>query len=407
MMQYEIYEGNMNRVEKHMNKIAKKCEKYGCDFHYEIVGETFKDFEIDVDDNGNKLDEPMTITRRFVIIEVEGKAIVNNWRFIGSIERTENGNIFHKTVDVEIPTRYYDNKPVCEHCNTRRARKHTYIIQNTETNEFKQVGATCLRDFTKGMDAEFIASYYSMFNKLAEFEAPMEGCGYRASYFNTEEILAYTVAVVNKFGYIKSDSSDSTANTVREFYGYERGWYNGYLFESRKKHIKEKMDACNFNVSEEDFETANKIIAYVNDMEESNNYIHNIKVLCANKLVAYGNINMLCSAIVCWNKNLEREAKKAEREKANAHLKDSKYIGEINDRIVCSIKEWKILTSWETMYGVTLLYRFIDEDGNVIIWKTSKWLDDSKDYTTIKGTVKAHKDFNGIKQTELTRCKVA
>ena len=194
---------------------------------------------------------------------------------------------------------------------------------------------------------------------------------------------------------------------VREFYGYERGWYNGYLFASRKEHIKEKMDACNFHVSEEDFETANKIIAYVNDMEESNNYIHNIKVLCANKLVAYGNINMLCSAIVCWNKNLEREAKKAEREKANAQIKDSKYIGEINDRIVCSINEWKILTSWETMYGVTRLYRFIDEDGNVIIWKTSKWLDDSKDYTTIKGTVKEHKDFNGIKQTELTRCKVA
>ena len=407
MMRYAIYEGNMNRVEKHMNRIAKKCERYGCDFHYEIVGEEFKQFIIDTDDDGNKLLSPMEVTRRFVIIEVEGKAIINDWRFIGSIERTDNGNIFHKTVDVEIPQRYYNNEPVCEHCNTNRARKYTYIVQNTNTGEFKQVGHTCLQDFTRGMNAEFIASYYAMFEKLVEFETLAIGCGYKESYLSTDDILAYTVAIVNKFGYVRSSEGNSTADCVRDFYGCDHGWYDSCIMADVKKYIEDKMTECNFEVTDSDFEIVNEIKKYVSNMKDSNNYIHNIKVLCANDHVAYGNINMLCSTIVCWNKHLEREAENKKREAENSTLKDSKYVGDVNDRIECRIVDYKVLSSWETMYGTMRLYRFIDESGNVIIWKTSKWLDDSEEYTTIKGTVKQHNEFNGIKQTELTRCRVA
>lgn len=47
------------------------------------------------------------------------------------------------------------------------------------------------------------------------------------------------------------------------------------------------------------------------------------------------------------------------------------------------------------------------EDGNILIWKTGKWFGDDFDVTTITGTVKAHNEFRGVKQTELTRCKLA
>lgn len=38
---YEIFEGNMDRLEKKLTRVANKCKKYGCDFHYEKVGEIF------------------------------------------------------------------------------------------------------------------------------------------------------------------------------------------------------------------------------------------------------------------------------------------------------------------------------------------------------------------------------
>jgi len=59
------------------------------------------------------------------------------------------------------------------------------------------------------------------------------------------------------------------------------------------------------------------------------------------------------------------------------------------------------------LWFTTFLYEFTTEDGNILIWKTSKWLDDEKEFKTVSGTVKAHNEFRGVKQTELTRCKVA
>lgn len=403
MMKFEIYESNMPRLEKHINKIARKCKKYGCDFHYAEVGEIFKDFEEDRDANGNAC-EPYTVTRRFVVIEVDGKAIVNDWRFIGSVEHTENGNLIHKTVDVEVPERYYTTKPVCEHCNTRRYRKNTYIIQNEVTGEFKQVGKTCLNDFTNGMDATFIASYYSMFEKLAEFEAIPEGCGWSERYYRTEDILAYTSAVVKAYGYINANSSNSTAENVKDFYAIDHGYH--FLYEIEKA-IKAKMASINFKVTEDDYKVADEIIAHVTGLEENNNYIHNLKVLCESSMVRYGNINLLCSAIVCWNRELERRERVAKRAEENKELAKSEYLGEVGERITFDIDSWKALTSWETEWGVTVLYRFIDINGNVIIWKSSKYIADEKEISKLTGTIKEHKDFNGVKQTIVTRCKVA
>lgn len=64
------------------------------------------------------------------------------------------------------------------------------------------------------------------------------------------------------------------------------------------------------------------------------------------------------------------------------------------------------------------LHKFKDEHGNIFTWKTSdplgywdehgQWVHiDEGTQVTIKGTVKEHSEYKGIKQTVLTRCKVA
>ena len=45
MAQYRIYEENIDRLEKKINRISNKCAKYGCAFHYERIGEEFEEFE--------------------------------------------------------------------------------------------------------------------------------------------------------------------------------------------------------------------------------------------------------------------------------------------------------------------------------------------------------------------------
>lgn len=67
-------------------------------------------------------------------------------------------------------------------------------------------------------------------------------------------------------------------------------------------------------------------------------------------------------------------------------------------------------------YGTThYIYIMKDANGNVLVWKTSTTLvfDDGEnmdcirkgDTMTIRGTVKEHSEYKGVKQTVLTRCK--
>ena len=86
-MKYKIYEGNMERLEKKLKSIANKCTKYGNDFQYKRIGDEFIERE---DENGNKY------IVKYVIVEAEGTAIINNWQFVASIQHTDNGNIIKK-----------------------------------------------------------------------------------------------------------------------------------------------------------------------------------------------------------------------------------------------------------------------------------------------------------------------
>lgn len=105
-MEYKIFEDNMPKLEKKLATIQKKCAKYGTPFEYKVVGEDYQEHEDEI--------------LRYVIVDVTGKAIINDWQFIASIEHTEDGNII-KCVDgsVTVPERYRTSDGYCEHCHTK------------------------------------------------------------------------------------------------------------------------------------------------------------------------------------------------------------------------------------------------------------------------------------------------
>ncbi len=117
-MKYAIYEGNLDRLEKKLKRIFNKCKAYGCDFHYEQTGEEFRELK---DEKGNKY------TARFVLVEAEGTAVINDWEFVAELEHTENGNIITGVAGIEVPERYYTTTPVCEHCNSKRWKTYDEV----------------------------------------------------------------------------------------------------------------------------------------------------------------------------------------------------------------------------------------------------------------------------------------
>lgn len=102
-------------------------------------------------------------------------------------------------------------------------------------------------------------------------------------------------------------------------------------------------------------------------------------------------------------------------------FENSEFVGEIKSRIervvtfigYSSYERKAYVYGWDTVY----IYKFADEDDNMLVWKTTNSLgywDENDDWNVIdpgeriklRGTVKQHNVYNGIKQTVLNRCTV-
>ena len=394
-MTYAIYEGNMERLEKKMNRIANKAEKYGCEFRFEQVGEEYQTL---------KREDGYEYTARFVLVEAEGIAKVNGWKFIGTVEHTESGNIIRKAVDdVEVPERYYNSKPICEHCNSKRRRKDTYIVMNEETGEFKQVGKTCLKDFTKGMDANLIAQYMSFFEDLIQGETPMQGSGWK-EYFETAKVLRYIAESIRNWGYVRADADEATKHVAYETLIADEG---GMVFDARHtRYVLDRMQEVGFDANNVDsIKKAQKAVEWLETVEDNNNYMHNLKTALSLKYVERKHFGILASLFPTYEKAMGYEKKKNEwKAQHEKEVAESAWVGEIGDRITIKIAEATVLTGWETQWGYTRIWKIVDEEGRTYTWKTGNWIDSCA--TEMKATVKDHNEYRGVKQTELTRCKV-
>lgn len=408
MAEYLIYEGFMDDLKKKMTRIGNKCRKYGCDFSFEENGEEYRDV---VDKTTtNFFGEHPTYKLRFVKVNVNGTAIINDWELVASVEHTEKGNIFSKAlVDVEIPERYRNSAPYCEHCNTNHYRKNTFIVRNTKTNEFKQVGRSCLCDFTFGMDANFAASVVSMrtiFKEYEEKDLREIPFGFNEKYYDVKEILCYASETIRCFGYVKSNEPNSTKNTMTDFFNVING-NTKFLTKDIINDIENKIEKFNFNPESEQAKTeVENALRWLDEQKESesNDYIHNLKVAVALENVTYNKFGLLVSLIPAYNRDIEKQAKiKAEQE----NEKISDYVGTVGQRVQISVDSVKCVTSWDGEYGTTYIWKIVDTNGNVFTWKTSNCLGDNCVGKILKGTVKEHKLYRDVRQTELTRCKVA
>lgn len=388
-MLYAIYEGNIERLEKKLATIQNKCNKYGCEFTYKQAGDEFRTVTTE---------EGEDITARFILVEAEGIAKVNGWEFVATIEHNNPTNIIRAfRTEYQVPDRFYTTAPICEHCNSKRNRKDTYLIRNTETGEFKQVGKSCLKDFTNGLSAEAVAQYVSYFDELIKGEAPTGG--HYAVYYPITEVMQLAVEAVNLYGYQKSTSpyeenysaQQSTKQVVIDML---------YGSTYATKHIKK-----GFNVNREgNKEKADSVLAFVAQMENKLGYVSNLKTLCSNEYCQPRDLGIVVSAVACYNREIEYQAKKAQQEKAKANLKNE-WFGAIGDRVNVFNVECNLLTSWETGFGYKYLYKFTTDDGLVFTWKTGNCIENGRKLK-VTGTVKQHTEFRGQKQTELTRCKI-
>ena len=406
MEQFAILEGNMDRLLNKLVSIENKCKKFGCSFHFKRVGEEFREVK-HVDEFGRVIAKE---TCKFIIVEAEGVAKVNDWRFIATIDHTPNGNVIRKfDYDAVIPEKYFTGDSFCEHCNTKRRRGQTCLVYNDVTCEWKQVGKSCLQLFTNGLSAEDVARYISWYDEIIRGEEPYTGC-HIDRYYDVKQTLLYAKECVNKFGYFNSQSPRSTADRSWDYICAHEGWIK-WIGEEGRKRLLAEMNEVNFNAeSDENVTFVEGALEWIRNKDvEGNDYLHNLQVIAAVDQFKMKDHNMLVSLVTAYQRELDHIAK-VEREKKTAEENPSEYQGQVGQRITFVPSSIKCVYSSDSQFGTSWLYSIEDVNHNIYTWFTSKFIDCSEEsetvITSITGTVKGHSEFRGVKQTEMTRCKL-
>ena len=112
-MTYLIHESNMERLMKKLTTIQNKCAKYGCEFHFEELGEVFQDTK---DETTGEV-----YTARYIEVEVSGIARIADWEFVATIEHADPMNIIRSfRPEYEIPARFYTSVSTAALADTAR-----------------------------------------------------------------------------------------------------------------------------------------------------------------------------------------------------------------------------------------------------------------------------------------------
>lgn len=405
MAQYKIYEPNMARLESKLKSVEKKCKQFGCAFKFEKVEEVMEEVTLD---NGAK------VAAKFVIVDVEGIAKVDGWQFIGTIDHTPKGNIIREIGSgLEIPEIYRTAECKCDHCGVTRHRNETCVLYNEETGEYKQVGKSCLKAFTGRLDAETITRYISFFDSLIKAQEFDTSKSPNKLYYNIRDILLYSVECVKHFGYARKGSySVPTCERVFYYYKIDRGFTAGFHPDYLKQ-VKRERENVNFNHdSESNNLLVDNILEFIQNSNASNNYMHTLKVICSDEYVEGTYFNILVSAVVAYNRDVqykEEEKKKAEERAKEAEANPSRHVGTVGSNIFVTVADFRVLASNDTQWGMSTLYEIKDTEGNIYIWSTSSGLlhtmKDEFEYT-LRCKVVEHTEFRGVQQTRVTRCSI-
>lgn len=400
-MEYLIYEGNMERLQKKLKRIENKCKKYGnTEFKFEIKGERYKEYKVDGECFNNK----------YYLVEVEGIAKINDWVFVATIQHKDRGNIIRQfKTDIEIPEIYRSTDSICEHCNTKRIRRDTYLLYNENTKEFKQVGKSCLQDFTNGLSAENVASYISWFDEIIEGETVDVLNGKK--YYAVEDIILNAIETIKHYGFISKamamESNDRFVKTTTERV-IEFMFPNWFM---NSDDILKEMEKIGYNpITEVNKAELRKMLEWLKRVDNNSQYIYNLQTTVANEYCETRDFGLLASLPSAYFKAFEREQDKLLREQKRAEKQalnaNKSYVGNIGERLDIDISTVECITSFPTDYGTMRIYRFETVNDDILIWKTSNFIEYTDKVKKIKATIKNHNEYREEKQTEINRVKI-
>ncbi len=377
-----ILAGRAAEARARVKKLDKKALKYGVEFAA-TFGPVYQEERAIGGDDGT----PEGAARREhrVMVDVLDVTItgstpkVGEFEFLASIELTANGNFVDSVPGVELDPKYRTTDSRCEHCKKTRGRKHVYAVRNLETGTELQVGRTCLRDFLGIDDPEKIINQFKFWRLLdaGGDEDGFESYGRAEWSASLEYLLAMTNACIRIWGWASKGAAEASYGKMTPT--IEMLWCLYNSDEGSRAVAREIRD----EVRESDDALAREVIEWVRGSTGDSDYMHNLRVAFADDmLITTRRTALAISPVATLHRAKER------LKGLQLTFESSRSMGD---------------NGW----GPTKLLKFKDIVGNQFCWFTgSSPRMEIGQRMICDGTVKAHKDFHGILETQLTRVTV-
>ena len=400
MQIYKCFKSDFEDLTKRINRITKKLTTHNKKWTFEVITETIE--EVSVIDYRNIDNVPMwqfkpknkgKIAVDVISYTFEMESLkLGEYEVIAVLEHNaiqdSQENLIHVIKEgITIPLQYRTVKSICEHCNSDRQRNKTVLLQDN-TGTIKQVGTTCIKEYTGIDGTDIINNYMDIHNIcITEVNVDYDKIGNYPKYTSTLNYLAACIQLITESGYSKE---------VTKY----KAWEIAEQSNPDKKYIDKAQQVINYFKNQ--------------TFTESQDFLNNIKLYLSQEYTKIS--GFIAYAYIAYEKQLEYEAKK-QAEQANK--KQSEFVGNIGDKIQIELTLKKRI-AYETNYtyygGTSYIYIFEDKEGNSYKWNSANFLEkvinneciaiNEGDSLILKGSIKAQEEYKGIKQTVLTRCKL-
>ncbi len=404
---YEVPAENMGSLRAKIEKLARraaKLAKKGADMAgYEPVGLLV--VEEKVVDTGRDPHTDQVVKRLVYVVSVTGTTPrVAGWEFIATLQHVDGGTILRSVPTAEVGDSelapYRASAPACDHCRQNRRRNDTFVVRHVETGDLRQVGRNCLADFTGAQSPE---AYASLAELLCAVSDAVEGAGDFGSRgeraADLDVYLSYVVACIRVGGWFsrtavrnmvppKSATADDALSVM---------FPPPAESEAHRKFRVERTP------TEEDAAGAARALAWTDEHlhgngADLNDYEHNLSVAVQGGIVTNRLAGFAASLVRYYEQKVGVERTKAKQRT------ESRHVGSVGERLDLGVLTVQAVHDCDGNWGATHIHRFVDADGNVFTWfSSSKRLEVGSTYR-VKGTVKKHDDYEGVKQTVIARC---
>ena len=391
---YKIPDYRIDKFRSDIRSLNRRADRLGVPLiTYQELGTELVEYQDTRDPSGR------TVKRSYkaVLVTVQGPVVrLEGWKFIACLDHVGDENIVIS--DGPVPLEYRTAGPKCEHCDTSRMRYKTYIVHH-DTQGYKQVGSTCLADFTGHKNADRVAALCESVWEFdpGDYEEYEGGCGRTPSYIDLKSIVALSHKIIRTKGFIsRTRAKDSgyseiaTADTIADY------------IEPRRT-PREKEDII--DIESEDTQAVKEIFKWAGAIDPAVNseYMFNVRVIFQSGSIHYRYLGLAVASVSTYLNSLRKKAELLEF--------NNEHFGTIKKRETFDLKLlW--IKAVEGIYGTSDMMKFVDSGNRMAVWfnSGSRHVNESDEWTEgityrVKATVKRHDMYQDMAQTILNRVK--